>query len=272
VLAAACLVPSVTRAAVLETEPFNYPSNLGSSLNGLNGGTGWANAWSNADGNVTLASTNGSLSYPASVPLTPSGSRVAVTAATTLTQATRNLGTTMNLATGGQTWYSSALFNPSAVAGESAVVNFIDNSGNIRWTYGIDGTGHFTVSVNPSGQQAATTTTLSAGTTYLLVSRIRTNTGPAGNDEVFLKVFAPGDAVAEPATDAGWDITANGNSGVTLTNVRLDFANAAGQTNQFDEFRVGTTFTDVTGVPEPAGLSLLTLPALALLRRRRPGR
>jgi hypothetical protein len=53
-----------SRAAVLEIEPFDYSANLGASLNGLNGGTGWGGAWADASGNVKVAATNTSLSYP----------------------------------------------------------------------------------------------------------------------------------------------------------------------------------------------------------------
>jgi MYXO-CTERM domain-containing protein len=260
-------------AALLEYEPFNYPSNLGSSLNGLNGGIGWGGPWSNATTDVTVATTNASLSYPANVPLTPAGSRVAVAGVTdggTSGQATRTLGTTMNLGTNGLNFYSSALVQRSAVAGETDSVNFF-SGGNLRWYYGIDSTGHFSVAVDPgnASQRATSTATAASNTTYLLVARIRTNTGPGGNDEVFLKVFAPTDTVSEPLTDADWDLTSNGNSGVTLSTVRLDFANASGQTNQFDEFRAGTSFADVAGVPEPGALSLVALGGLPMLRRRR---
>jgi len=267
----------VSRAAVLEIEPFNYPSNLGSSVNGLNGGTGWgANAWQDADADITLATTNTSLDYPLGSPLPESGSRLLLSTADTDATATRLLGTTMNLSTSGQNWYSSALFRRSAETGEATTISFSDNStaDNIRWFYGIDANGNFTVAVNPQldqNQRATTTTVAAADTTYLVVARIRTNTFTGGNDEVFLKVFGPNDPIVEPANDAAWDLAENGNSGVTLSKVTLAMTNAAGQTNAFDEFRVGTTFQDVTGVPEPTGL--LAAAAFCtgglLMRRRR---
>lgn len=261
-------------AAVLEEESFNYPSNSGESVNGLNGGTGWGgNQWSDSDMDVILASDGMSLTYPAGLTLTPNGTRIEIDGADSLAQATRNLGTTMNLGANSQTWYSSALFNRSAVTGESAGVSFLRTSdGAVRWFYGIDENGNFRVAVAPdqSTQRAISLFTAAADTTYLVVARIRTNTGPNGNDEVFLKVFAPGDTVFEPASDDAWDLRANGNSGVVLNQVRLDFTNTAGETNQFDELRVGTSFADVTGIPEPGSAVLLVLGGLVpLLRRRR---
>lgn len=273
VVALAVLLPAVAGAAVFEVEPFDYPGNTGSGLDGLNGGTGWGgNAWSDTDALPTVAATNTSLSYPANVPLAPAGGRIEVTADSANNPAARLLGTPMSLATDGQTYYSSALFRRSAATGELASVLFDRTSDSaIRWYYGIDTNGFFSTAVNPSdaGQRATSTTPALADTTYLLVSRIRTNTGPGGNDEVFLEIFPEGSPVTEPAADDEWDLRENGNSGITIERVRLAFSNAAGQTNQFDELRVGTTFADVTGVPEPGATSLLALPALLLARRRR---
>src|SRR5262245_6975610 len=107
-------------ATVLEKESFDYPSNLDQRVNGLNGGTGWgSNQWSDPDTDVLLAADGMSLTYPAGLTLTPEGTRIEIDGADTLAQATRNLGTTMNLATNSQDFYSSALFNRSAVTGES---------------------------------------------------------------------------------------------------------------------------------------------------------
>lgn len=278
-IVATCALASVLTAsagaAVLEVEPFDYPT--GQSLNSFAGGTGWStNAWSDSDTDVVVAGSSGSLSYPAGATLVPVGNRIGITAEDTSAIVTRTLGTGMNLGTSGQTWYSSALFRRSALTGESATVNFF-NGINTRWFYGIDANGHFTVAVNPDptqNQRATSTRTADPDATYLVVAKIRTNTGTGtpAQDEVFLQVFGPGDTVgAEPATDAAWDLREEGNSGVTLSDVRLEFANAAGQTNEFDEFRVGTTWADVTGVvPEPGVLSLLALaPALLAGRRRR---
>jgi len=256
-----------TNAAVLAAESFTYAT--GSGLNGLNGGTGWAGAWSNADGDVTLANTNASLAYPASTNLTSSGGRLQLGTADTSATATRLLSTGMSLSPNGNNFYSSALINISAI-GQSAIVQFQDNSGNIRWNYGINAAGNFTVGVAPenAGQNAIIANTVAElGTTYLVVARIRTNTA-AGNDEVFLKIFDPSDAVSMPLDDSGWDASANGNSGVTLTRTNLVFGNAGGQALQFDELRIGTTFADVAGVPEPARAMMLAIAALGLMLPR----
>ena len=260
------------RATLLEVEPFDYPGSLGSGLNGLSGGTGWGgSAWADIDALPTLATTNTSLSYPSGVALTPVGSRIELTAVSANNPANRNLGTTMSLATNGQAYYSSALFQMSAVAAERASVLFNDGT-NIRWFYGVDASGFFSVAVDPSNaaQRSTSLVSIVPDVTYLLVSKMRTNTGAGGVDEVFLKIYQEGSAIVEPATDLDWDLRASGNSGVNLSNVRLSFDNSAGQTNEFDELRIGTTFADVAPVPEPAAASLLALGALlAGIRRRR---
>lgn len=271
-LAAAAWLEVGASAAIFELEPFDYPANAGSGLNGLAGGTGWGGAWSDTDALPTLAATNSSLAYPANVPLSPTGGRLATSADSVNNSASRLLGTTMDLALGSQTFFSSALFRRSALTGELSSVLFDRTSDSaIRWYYGIDTNGFFSTAVNPSDPLQRVTSTFAAApdTTYLLVSRIRTNTGPGGNDEVFLRVFAEGSLVSEPASDAEWDLTANGNSGVLLNRIRLAFSNVAGQSNQFDELRIGTSFADVTGVPEPGAGWLLAIGAGLIGWRRR---
>ncbi len=272
---AALAVIISAHGAPLEVEPFDYPLSLGAGLNGLSGGTGWSAAWVDGDSLPSLAPTNLSLDYPTGVPLAESGGRISISGDVVNNPATRMLGTTMGLANNGATFYSSALFRRSAVTGELASVLFDRTTdGVIRWFYGIDTNGFFSVAVDPSNsaQRATSTFAAAANTTYLLVAKIRTNTGAAGADEVFLQVFEEGDLIAEPALDSGWDLRASGGSTVTLERVRLALSNVSGQTNEFDELRIGTSFADVTGVtgvPEPASTALLGIGAVALLRRRR---
>lgn len=271
-LAATALMQVAASGAVFELEPFDYPSSLGSGLDTLAGGTGWGEAWTDTDTLPTLASTNTSLAYPPNVPLTPTGGRLETTADSANNPAFRLLGTTMDLSVGSQTFYSSALFRRSAATGDlrSSVLFDQELGGAIRWYYGIDANGFFSTAVNPSAPTQRATSTFAAvpDTTYLLVSQIRTNTGPGGNDQVFLRVFAQGSPVSEPLSDAEWDLTASGTSGI-LDRIRLAFSNVAGQTNQFDELRVGTSFADVTGIPEPGSGLLFAFGAMLIARRRR---
>lgn len=254
-------------AALYETEAFNY-----TTLNGATGGTGWSTyAWDDSDGDITLAT--GSLSYPASsTEFSSSGNRISLSSLDTGASAFRRLGTNMSLGTSGNVFFSSALFNISATTGQLSTVSFLNSqlgTGDVRWQYGINTSGNFIVSVAPGGtQMAISTTTASINTTYLLVAKIRTNT-LGGLDQVFLKIFAPDDDVFEPLDDSGWDLTAAGGSTVLLESVRLNMTNGSGQTNQFDELRIGTTFNEVAPIPEPSAACLLILGSLAFISRRR---
>jgi hypothetical protein len=262
-----------THASLLELEPFNYPGNLGSGLDTLNGGLGWGGPWTDTDALPTLSATETSLNYPAGVPLAPTGGRIETTADAVNNPVFRLLGTTMDLSLSSQTFYSSALFRRSALTGELTSVLFDRTSDNaIRWYYGIDTNGFFSTAVNPSDltQRATSTFPAEPDTTYLLVSKIRTNTAPNGNDEVFLRVYAQGAPVIEPQSDAEWDLAAAGTSGVVLNRMRISMSNVGGQSNAFDELRVGTTFADVTGIPEPGALSLFAAASIPLFTRRRP--
>lgn len=268
----AIVLVNQTEAVELASEPFDYPASLSAGLSGTAGGNGWAGAWSDVDAFPTIASSYTSLEYPSGVLLGETGGRIEVTGTATNNPAGRSLATPMDLSLGGQSFYSSALFRRSAVTGElSSVLLERASDSAIRWFYGIDTNGFFSVAVNPSEplQRATSTFAAEADVTYLLVSRMRTNSGAGSADEVFLSVFREGDGVFEPALDSEWDLRASGGSGVMLERFRLAMSNAAGERNEFDEFRVGTTFADVTGIPEPASVSLLAFGATLLFRRRR---
>jgi hypothetical protein len=267
--AAALLWPLSVQAALLEYEGFDYPAALGSSLNGQNGGTGWGAAWADADNDTRIDSANTSLAYPAGVGFTPSGSRIELTATDSSVQATRALGTSMNLNSSSNVFYASALFQTSAVTGQTSGIDFFDGASNLRWRFGINGAGNFFVGMDPNqaSQLATSTTTLTPNTTYLLVSKMSTGTGTNGLDQVFLKVYDASSIVGNEPTLAEWDLTASGGSSVTLISARLNMANGAGQTNYFDELRIGTTWADVVNpvpIPEPGTISLLAAGVLAL--------
>ena len=265
------LAPSAWATLTIH-EPFAY---TGASLANENGGTGFSGAWPAGATTHTLSSSGTSLTYPPSSPLTPQGNRLEISTTTGGITASRGISATMSLAPNGLGFYASALVSIGQL-GQTTSVQFTDGT-NVRFSYGINAAGNFFSSIDPgAGTQVATSSTIAAlNTTYLVVAYIRTNTGPGTppNDEVFVSAFAPTDTVVFPATDSAWQASANGNSGVTLNQMRILANNpdAGGSTIQLDEIRVGTTFQDVTGViPEPGSalLSGLAL-ALGLVRRKR---
>jgi len=102
----------------------------------------------------------------------------------------------------------------------------------------------------------------------LLVGRITINV--AGDDVIDIKRYAENAVIDNDLTSIAWSATANVNSSMNASHLLL-WMNGSGN-GELDAIRVGSTWTDVTGVtvvPEvsAAGLGLMGL--LGLLRRRR---
>jgi hypothetical protein len=95
----------------------------------------------------------------------------------------------------------------------------------------------------------------------------------SGSDSAFLKVFGTGYSsqvpFAEPTT---WDATLTETTSAILDRIRIriDSGNTAALPGEVDEIRIGTTWSDVVSVPEPATAALIGLVgSLALLLRKR---
>lgn len=116
--------------------------------------------------------------------------------------------------------------------------------------------------------------TAAAGTSYQFLLRTDVNV-IGGNQETVRWWINPSDVTSEASATTTALATGTFND-FSLQNAtsdisRLTIASLNWDANSyFDEFRMGTTFTDVAGaaVPEPASLGLLAVPALLALRRR----
>jgi hypothetical protein len=266
-------VPTAVAAQSVAYEGFNY--SVGSGLNAQSGGAGWGNAWNTNASTFTVAS--GSVSNPQNT-LATSGNRLDLAPTGSFTTAGRSLSTDLTGVNGGSVWLSFTITRTSTVsggyggivigndAGSSATTGrlFVGNPGSFdNWSLeraggGVVSNSNFTVTQNP---------------TALLVVNIQFN--PNGAETILLYVNRTPGGSAPGTPDASLtnlDINPTpANPSVTDLGV---WYQSSGY--QIDEIRVGTSYADVTPVPEPAlvlavaagGVGLFT----ALRRRHPPGR
>ena len=269
---------SASRAALINYEPFAYSA---TTLNAQSGGTGWSGGWiaTGASPSDVLSDDGVSLTYPATFesPLsTPptTGSRVKTGGINA--SSSRLLAQTIPLNVDGTVAYVSALLRKNAANGggvttDNILLEFTDSAANRRWGVGIEGTGdkpwlNANGSTSPASGPAVT-----PGDTYFMVAKIVSSASSV--DTAYLKVFGTGYGsqvpVAEPTT---WDATLTETTGAILDRIRIriDNGNTAAAAGEVDEIRIGDSWADVIGVPEPASwlLALGNVVAMAAVRRR----
>ena len=112
--------------------------------------------------------------------------------------------------------------------------------------------------------------------TVFVVVRYDLNAGQ-DNDVARMYLFGPNDLIptSEPGTanivsDSALDLTANNDvvNGLPLRSIMLRQNSLEPDAMQVDELRVGLTWDDAIGVPEPTGLALIGFAALGLVSRR----
>lgn len=114
---------------------------------------------------------------------------------------------------------------------------------------------------------------ISAGSNRFFVARITASA--AGSDRIDLKVYSDSDAIDNNLSTIAWTNSYSFQSSDVLNHVILGMNGGSGG-GEVDAFRLGTTWTDVTGVntvPEPGAMCLLGAGVLGLLayawRRRK---
>lgn len=260
----ACVGLPAAHAGLLAYEPFNYA--VGSSLAGqtpASPGGGFTGAWAVPGGTATMQS--GSLvasssygGYSTSAPsLATTGNSVAITGAGPNT-ANINLASPITATAAAPIWYSF-LLDPtqqwSVLTLAASNVSF--GSFNGTWGIGIIG--------SSVGQVTGGTAT--AGTSYLMVLEDQGPTTTGGKDTLSLWVDPNPGATAPSELNVanGPPILTDPNLTVgSVTQLQL----ATGQSGVFDELRIGTSYADVTPVPEPATLGLFAIGGLGLIALR----
>jgi len=258
---------ATTHAQVIAADPFNYPS--GSSMAGMNGGgdSGFSGPWGTASGSILVQS--GSLTAGA---LLTSGNSAAASGSLGA-NITRPLTNSFGPAGGEVLWFSIVMKGLGVAAGTSQG-NFalFDGSqtttGGVAITTGTTSSGNY--SLADSGTQfTASPSTTSSSQQALLVVRLSFGAVASDPDVANLYVNPPIGGPTPPSPD----VTINLNITSAINQIRVT-GSGTGTPYQFDEFRLGNAFIDVTPVPEPTSLLLTGFVGFGgwIVRRRRQAR
>jgi hypothetical protein len=284
--AALLTLPSLAPAALLTYEGFgDYPTN--GPVNGLNGGTGWNGGWvvQNNNNNYPIASSN-PLTFG---PLETSANGRYLYGGNQWVGVGRQLDTSP-----GGVWdnlgYVSGGFIDDGVLWFSMLAQ-INTTDNINFTFSSDGSpsiqgnaGNVRIRTTQGNWQLGTVDTITTQTTNIVPAGTRTNNTTYfvvgrfdlnGTDSTF-HLWVTSNPTS--LTLGGPDLALN-TANASLTNldaatVRFRhfniFADTGGANSKIDEIRFGTSFADVSPIPEPSTYALLAagLGALVWLRRR----
>src|SRR4051794_1640298 len=251
---AVAALASPARATVLAYDPFNQAVGNISGTASSGGGAVWPGSGTWAGGGTISA---GSLSYGN---LVTSGNQANYDA---VANASRAIGATFG---GANTdlWFSFLIAANRNDSGISLFTggteqNFMGNGGGSGQTLGLQ-----SPNIN-TGITQSTTTHFYA---------LHMVTPASGNITSTLYIDPPASSLGVGSAPTAGSLFSNAGSPDTTRvpdaydTLRLGAFNAAG-TVRFDEFRIGTTWADVSPTPEPSTMTLLLLSAGAPLARRR---
>ena len=239
------LMSGIANADLLMYEGFDYS---GVDINGKSGGSGWVSAWSDPDTDLNLSDDNSSLNAWA-FPYTPVGARILDKNGG---DATRILGTSVNMGQNGVTYFSLLMRKNTTSGWSSEYLEYslIDSGSVKRFRFGIGSDDKFMVEAGSTGNTIDTNIIVSAGSTYFVVVKLARSA--SGNDKAFMKIYEPGDSVdvSEPGT---WTVTDEGSVSSDLSTLLLQAGNNITAGGMMDELRIGETWGDVVSA-EPVEL------------------
>lgn len=259
---AATLGAASVSAALLVSEDFNYANGV---INTQNGGTGFSSAWSTASSAITTV--DGGLQ------ITANGARTA----------TRTLASALDAQAGFYFSYQISVTGvPAVYPNVSAVIldslRFQNSSGTDLAFHGV----RYASTLSDfydlrTGNGSLANTTLfgdntPAGTVITIVGHYIYN---SGTDTTTLTTWINPVDQSSVSSAFSWSGTTAVSDSVAAIAINRADSNTIGSvfTTRFDSLLIGTTFADVTAIPEPSAAAalggVLVLGAAAVRRRRR---
>ncbi len=257
------LSPGLLRATLLSYESFDYSTG---NLAGQNGGTGFTGSWVGVGNTGAATVETNSLSYPS---LSTTGNKTYTLPTSTTSGASRTFSAvntgTVYMSFLGNLDDGNRFFALRLYGGVNQVAFIGKQTSASDWSIQSNAGGN----VNGNTGVAA-----SLDTTFLFVLRI--DFDASGSNERLRLYMNPTLGTEPGAADA--DITSLVSFQIDKLDLASGYTSGGGSTTAkgwFDEIRMGTTYADVTPVPEPSTWMLLGTGALTIavaMRRRRAAR
>ncbi len=271
------LVGTVSQAALLITESFDYAAG---ALNGQNGGTGWGGAWSVNDTDGTAVVTSNGLTF-GDMPVSGRAAEISISSTSAFVdmKATRSVSNMPN--TGDDLWVSFLYKRSDSAIGSngSRAAEIRHNGLNFRMKPKNGGSQGAALDYGDGTFVTNGTKNVQDGNVYLVVCRFG-DVGEATGKHALMWILTPDDydTVIADGTVSAAELDANhylrlddDHSQETFGAIWMGVATSqAPFAATFDELKYGTSADDVVPqpVPEPATIGLITIGTLGLIRRK----
>lgn len=274
VAAAVLFAGAAAHGALIAEETFDYSTG---TLQDKNGGTGWGGAWGKIDDNLSGDVTSPGMTHPS---LIDTGTNKASINATSDDNARPQRDFASGIAADG-VWVSF-IGQMNDKLGRASVIQFSDTIGNAIAKIGRPndntGDGNWGIteaSLNEPGELVEAVDESGDGLSTTTKALVVANFTQSGNDWTLDLYLNPDSSGPSSATHSGTrtftDSNVTGDLGNVVFFVGGDNTSLAEGPSEFDfdDLRVGESFSDVVVIPEPTTLALLALGGVAALLRRR---